>query len=141
MYRKGRRCGIRPQLTYHWPRSSRIMKFPVLLVFLLMSIGAASLELVPGPEPKIIIIGHDQEAALINLDKGLAIFNISYDGSSSEFFRALLLSPNGDELQLMINIDRPFNGSTVVWIEDSGIYGLDVGFGGNWTVEVSQPLA
>lgn len=108
------------------------------LYLALISTVLATPELVPIPEPKIVISGQDQQAALIDLNEGMAIFNISYDGSSSDWFRALLLCPNGDELQLVINVNKPFTGSTVVWIDDSGTYGLDVGLGGNWTVKVSQ---
>jgi|WetSurMetagenome_2_1015567.scaffolds.fasta_scaffold409913_1 hypothetical protein len=95
--------------------------------------------IVPISDPSISLSGNGKGAALVTLDQGLTIFNMTHDGSSN--FIVHLLDSNGGLQELLVNEIGLFKGPKLVGIEESGLYGLDIDADGNWTINITQPIA
>ena len=70
----------------------------------------------------------------INLKKGLNIFKMTHDGKMR--FRVTLLDQYGKPVDTLINTVGEFDGSKPISIDDPGIYYLNVGADGDWSIDV-----
>ena len=70
----------------------------------------------------------------VELNKGLNVFKFNHAGKGR--FTAKLMDRDGKLVENLINTLGSFNGSKPVTIEKRGIYFLNVGGDGNWTVDV-----
>jgi hypothetical protein len=84
----------------------------------------------------ISLSGNGQKAELFTLNKGLTLFNMTYDEPS--YSAVWLLYPDGGRDLLVNDYGSPFNGSTLVQIDESGLYGLNIKGDGNWTINITQ---
>jgi len=86
----------------------------------------------------VSLSGTGLSAELVTLDPGLAIFNMTFDGS--EFDVNLLDSVGNFEKGLAFILD-PFTGSLskVVGIQEGGLYAIDIITDCNWTIDITQP--
>jgi len=112
------------------------MSVKVLILFLLTANALAVSRVSISESPGISLSGIGQKAELFTLDKGLALFNMTYDETS--YFSVWLLYPDGDRDLLVSNSDSPFNGSTLVQVEEGGLYGPNIEGDGNWTINITQ---
>lgn len=71
-------------------------------------------------------------AELIDLKKGIADFEVDYQGNAN--FTADILSSNGNLLYHLINVSGPYKGSKNLLISESGVYMLSVKTEGNWSI-------
>jgi len=100
------------------------MSVIALILFLLTADALAVSRVSISEPPGISLTGNGQKAELFTLDKGLTLFNMTYDKTSH--FAVWLLYPDGDRDLLVNYYGTPFNGSTLVQIEESGLYGLSM---------------
>jgi hypothetical protein len=70
----------------------------------------------------------------IQLDKGLNVFKMKHNGENR--FTATLVDRDGRQVEPLINTLGHFDGSKPVSIEKPGIYFLNIGGDGQWTVDV-----
>ena len=70
----------------------------------------------------------------IQLDKGLNMFKLSHNGQGR--FTVNLLDRDGQKVESLVNALGKFEGSKPVSIDKPGIYFLNVGGDGNWTIDV-----
>jgi hypothetical protein len=101
-------------------------------------------------DPSISLSGNGNSAVLIELNPGLAIFNMTHNGS--DIFNIRLLDEKGNfkadlvhEDSLISSIEGvksrvSFNGSKVVGIEEEGLFALDIEADGNWMIKITQPI-
>jgi hypothetical protein len=68
------------------------------------------------------------------LDEGLTVFKLKHGGQSR--FSAYLVDANGRELEQLTSVVGEFDGSKPVRIEKPGVYFLNIGGDGEWTVEI-----
>lgn len=101
--------------------------------------------IVPISEPSISLSGNGKSAELITLGSGLAIFNMTHDGSKN--FEIILLDSEGYVVNYLVHeysfsegSKVSFNGSKVVGIDKGGLFALDIDADGNWTVNIVQPV-
>jgi len=86
------------------------------------------------PEP-IILSGNGKEAtSFFELEKGLSIFEMKHDGDHN--FIIWLYKDDGDRIDLLVNEIGEFDGSTVIGIDESGSYLLDITADGNWQISI-----
>lgn len=74
----------------------------------------------------------------VRLETGLAIFRLTHDGDSN--FAIELYDSRGDYIELLVNEIGRYGGETVVGIEETGDYVLNVEADGNWRAEVTQDV-
>ena len=70
----------------------------------------------------------------IRLDKGLTVFKINHAGKGR--FTVNLVDRDGHPVEQLVNALGKFEGSKPVKIEKPGIYFLNVGGDGDWTIDV-----
>jgi len=70
----------------------------------------------------------------INLKKGLNIFKMTHNGKMR--FRVTLLDQYGNPVDTLTNTVGEFDGSKPISIDDPGIYYLNVGADGDWSIDV-----
>lgn len=75
-----------------------------------------------------------QVSEMFRLNKGLAIFKMTHDGSHN--FAITLLDRNGKYIELLVNEIGNFDGSKAVRIEKDEIYLLDITADGNWSIAI-----
>jgi len=73
-----------------------------------------------------------QATEKFTLNKGLAVFKMTHNGSSN--FSVKLLDEQGDYIDLLVNEIGSFEGSKAVKIPQNGIYLLDIQADGSWTI-------
>lgn len=93
----------------------------------------------PPPEPQQFAGQGQQASPLFTLVPGLAVFEMTHDGSHN--FAITLLDSQGEWVELLVNMIGPFSGAKAVGIELEGSYIMDISADGNWTVLVEQPRA
>lgn len=108
----------------------------VFILLMIIADASAVSRVSISESPDISLSGNGQKAELFTLDKGLTLFNMTYDETSN--FAVWLLYPDGDRDLLVNDYGSPFNGSTLVQIEESGLYGLNIEGDGNWTIDITQ---
>ncbi|MDD2834804.1 MAG: hypothetical protein PHY05_01505 [Methanothrix sp.] len=108
----------------------------VLILLLLIACASAVTRVSISESPSLSLYGNGQKAELFTLNKGLTLFNMTYDETSN--FAVWLLYPDGDRDLLVNDYGSPFNGSTLVQIDESGLYGLNIEGDGNWTINITQ---
>jgi hypothetical protein len=69
----------------------------------------------------------------IHLDKGLVVFKMKHNGESR--FRVTLRDKDGRPVETLINTLGAFEGSKPVSIETPGVYFLNVGADGDWSID------
>jgi hypothetical protein len=124
------------------------MKYFILIICLvtICSILAnASPTIVSISDPSISLSGNGKSTELITLSPGLAIFNMTHDGS--KVFYIKLLDSEGSVADYLVDEHSysegskvSFNGSKVVGIHEGGLFALDIDADGNWTVNIIQPV-
>jgi hypothetical protein len=91
---------------------------------------------VKSPDP-IALSGQGQQASdKFTLESGLAVFQLTHNGSSN--FGVWLKDSKGKNVELLANEIGSFNGSKAVGVS-AGEYILDVSADGAWTVNITQP--
>ncbi len=78
-----------------------------------------------------------QASEKFNLDAGLGIFDVDYDGDSNLIIK--LLDRNGNQIDTLFNQIGTFKGNRGFTIPADGEYLLDVASNGNWSISISQP--
>ncbi|HEY1598756.1 MAG TPA: hypothetical protein VGG64_04095 [Pirellulales bacterium] len=69
----------------------------------------------------------------IQLDKGLVVFKMKHNGESR--FRVTLRDRDGQLVETLVNTLGAFEGSKPVSIETPGVYFLNVGADGDWSID------
>jgi hypothetical protein len=70
----------------------------------------------------------------VQLKKGLNIFKLKHDGEMR--FRVTLLDQYGQPVESLVNTVGDFDGSKPVSIDEPGLYYLNVGADGDWSIDV-----
>ena len=91
----------------------------------------------PAPAPQTFSGIGDSAVPAFNLNKGLAIFEMSHNGGAN--FAIQLYSSTGGYVDLLVNTIGTFNGSKVISLDHTGQYTMNVTASGNWSAKVSQP--
>ena len=87
-----------------------------------------------GQTPPTELQGRGYEATpFIQLEKGLVVFKMRHNGESR--FRVTLRDENGRPVETLVNTLGAFDGSKPVSIEKPGIYFLNVGADGDWSID------
>lgn len=118
---------------------SSLIVVATLSAICLINAGAAEPASIPiKGSPDISLSGTGLSAELVKLDQGLAIFNMTYDGSE---FIIDLMDSEGNREPTPVYMFDPFTGSLskAIGIEESGMYALDIKTDGNWTIDIFQP--
>ena len=111
----------------------------VTLAIICLAMDVAAVASVPIPESAISLSGTGLSAELVRLDPGLAIFNMTFDGSN---FDVELLDHEGNLEHALAFVLDPFEGllSKAVGVREGGLYALDIDTDGNWTIDITQPI-
>jgi hypothetical protein len=83
-------------------------------------------------QPKISIKQSGNTAQLIDLNEGLAQFNINYPGYSN--ISVFILKTNGDPVASVADSKGPYKRNKTVYVPQTGQYILDVKCDGEWSV-------
>jgi len=70
----------------------------------------------------------------VQLEKGLNVFKMKHTGESR--FRVTLTDEDGQPVETLVNTLGAFDGSKPLNIENAGIYFLNVGADGDWTIDI-----
>lgn len=81
------------------------------------------------------ISGSGTKTQFVNLNEGLAIFEISYSGTGH--FAVWLKTTDGENFNLLANEIGGWNGSKSVKILDGGKYIIDVESEGKWNISIN----
>lgn len=83
-------------------------------------------------QPKISIKQSGNTSQLIDLNEGLARFNINYPGYSN--ISVFILKSNGDPVAKVVDSRGPYKRNNTIYVPQSGQYILDVKCEGEWSV-------
>jgi hypothetical protein len=86
----------------------------------------------PYSQPNISIKQSGNTSQLIDLNEGLARFNINYPGYSN--ISVFILKTNGDPVASVVDSRGPYKRNKTVYVPQSGKYILDVRCEGEWSV-------
>lgn len=75
-----------------------------------------------------------QTSPQFQLSSGLVTFHFTHDGQSN--FAIWLLDDQGNQIDLLVNVIGPLDGSKALGIQKPGLYLLNIQADGNWTVEI-----
>jgi PKD repeat protein len=99
----------------------------------------------PPPQPITFRGSGDDVTSKFSLQEGLAIFHMTYTGSSN-YIIWLYNADSGEREDLLVNEIGSYSGSTIVGVTSSsysgvkpGKYILDVTSSGSWEVRIEQP--
>lgn len=86
----------------------------------------------------VILRGDGQQASRrFDLDRGLAVFKLTYAGN--RYFSAWLVDQEGTRVDLLVNQVGGPSASRAAHIRVPGRYQLQVKAGGEWTAKITQP--
>jgi len=87
-----------------------------------------------GTHTPLTINGQGRDVKTFSVNKGLAIFNMTHNGSSN--FIIELLNSEGSVEDYLVNEIGIFEGSTAVNIPETGVYLLNINADGGWEVSI-----
>lgn len=79
----------------------------------------------------------DHASQKFHLDSGLAIFNMTHQGT---YNYAVWIDHNGLREDMLVSVIGPFDGSAATCIFVPGDYALDIKADGPWSVDITQPV-